>query len=162
VQISLYTGAAGQALDKVVAVLEHPRPLFGRVGQAWVNLAQLGFRAGTAPDGTPWKRSYRAESEGGQTLVDTGTLRRSITAAATDVDLVIGTNLRYARIHQFGGTIRAKTAKALRFQIGGRWFTRKSVKIPARPFLPLGEVLAPAYEKQLVKIATDAIDKAAS
>jgi phage gpG-like protein len=55
--------------------------------------------------------------------------------------LIIGSNLIYAAIHQWGGKtkaheIRARHAKALRFN--GRFF--KSVKhpgseIPARPFL---------------------------
>jgi phage gpG-like protein len=83
-----------------------------------------------------WKPSIRASS-GGKTLMDKGTLRNSITATATDTTAQAGTALKYAGIHQFGGTIRAKTAKGLRFQVGGRWCTKREVVIPARPFMPI-------------------------
>ncbi len=51
---------------------------------------------------------------------------------------------RDAATHQFGEpgrTIRARKKKALRFQVGGKWVTKKQVRItiPARPFLGLSE-----------------------
>ena len=56
----------------------------------------------------------------------------------------VGTNVKYAATHQFGEpgrTIRARKKKALRFQVGGKWVTKKQVRItiPARPFLGLSE-----------------------
>lgn len=39
---------------------------------------------------------------------------------------------RYARIHEYGGEIRPKRGKALRFVIGGRPVFAKKVTIPAR------------------------------
>ena len=47
----------------------------------------------------------------------------------------IGNNLIYARIHEYGGVIKAKKAKALRFQIGGKWVMVKSVTMPERSYL---------------------------
>jgi len=41
----------------------------------------------------------------------------------------------YARIHEYGGIIRPKKAKALRFKIGGRWVTTKKVTIKKQPYL---------------------------
>jgi phage gpG-like protein len=58
------------------------------------------FEKGTAPDGTPWKKSKRAESEGGQTLIDTATLRNSIGYEASVDAVAVGTNVPYAVYHQ--------------------------------------------------------------
>lgn len=48
----------------------------------------------------------------------------------------IGTNVRYAAIHQFGGTVRAKQSSYLTFRVGQRWARKKQVTIPARPYMP--------------------------
>lgn len=47
----------------------------------------------------------------------------------------IGTNLEYAAIHEFGGTIKPKKAKKLRFEIDGEVFFVDKVVMPARPYL---------------------------
>jgi len=64
------------------------------------------FEVGGRP--TVWQVSKRARKEGGQTLIKGGTLRKSITVQAGRMDVVIGTNLGYARIHQLGGEIKRK------------------------------------------------------
>lgn len=102
------------------------------------------FRHSKAPDGQRWEPSQRALLEGGKTLVKTAQLRNSIHAKADASGFAVGTNVKYAATHQFGEpgrTIRARTKKALRFQAGGRWVSKKQVRvtIPARPFLGLSE-----------------------
>lgn len=109
------------------------------------------------PDGTPWKPSQRALADGGLTLTDRGHLRQSITAASDATSAIAGTNLIYAAIHQFGGTIRAKGAagggaRALRTPFG----PRGSVTLPARPFLGFSPVDAAEIEA----ILTDHLDSA--
>ena len=47
----------------------------------------------------------------------------------------VGSDLPYAAIHEFGGTIHARRAPYLVFQVNGRWVKTKSVHIPARPYL---------------------------
>lgn len=84
-----------------------------------------------------WKISYRAKEQQGQTLVDTRRLANSIVIATKGKRIVIGTNTKYAAIHQYGGIIRAKTKRGLLFNIGGKFYMKKSVKIPARPFIVL-------------------------
>lgn len=74
-------------------------------------------------------------------LQSTGRLAASISRSFDATSASVGTNLVYARIHQFGGktrahVIRAKNKKALYTPFG----PRKSVQhpgsnIPARPFL---------------------------
>jgi phage virion morphogenesis protein len=115
----------------------HPRPLFDAIGGAMVVSTQHRFEEERGPDGYRWPASYRAMEEGGKTLTDSGRLVRSITHNATDDGVEIGTDVIYAAIQQLGGTVRAKTKKGLRFRIGrnGGWVTKRSVFIPARPFL---------------------------
>ncbi len=102
------------------------------------------FKQGKAPDGQKWKPSQRVLQEGGRTLVKTAQLRNSIRAKADASGFAVGTNVKYAATHQFGDpgrTIRAKNKKALRFRVGGRWVSKKQVRvtIPARPFLGLSD-----------------------
>lgn len=99
------------------------------------------FKRGINPEGKKWVPSIRAAEEGGKTLVDTARLRNSIRARADSSGFAVGTNVIYARRHQFGDkhpvTIRAKKKRGLRFKIGGRWITKQRVRVqlPARPFL---------------------------
>lgn len=100
------------------------------------------FRQSRDPDGKKWKTSIRAESTGGRTLIDTAQLRNSIKSYYDDKGFAVGTNAKHGSTHQFGAkdrTIRAKTTRGLRFQVGGKWVTKQQVKvdIPARPFLGL-------------------------
>lgn len=75
------------------------------IGGALATNTRVRFERGIGPDGLPWLPSARALDEGGQTLVDTGRLRDSITHAADAASVAVGTNLVYAGIHQFGGDI---------------------------------------------------------
>lgn len=104
------------------------------------------FEHGRAPDGTAWPKSRRAAQTGGQTLVDKGRLRGSITYEPERDEVTVGTNAIYAAIHQFGGVIKAKTAKGLSFTLpgfaaeGGQegFVNVRSVTMPARPFVGIG------------------------
>ena len=78
--------------------------------------------------------------DGGQTLTDTGRLRRSIDYATTSDTVMVGSNLKYARIHQKGGTITPKKAKKLVFKgRGGKKVAVDQVTIPARPYLGISD-----------------------
>ena len=116
-------------LASVRSRLGGTRPLMRTIGEVVRSSVERNFAAQGRP--TRWEPSQRVKDEGGQTLSDTGRLRRSITVAAGDGWASVGTNVVYAAIHQFGGTIRPKTAKALKTPYG----TFKSVALPARPFL---------------------------
>jgi phage virion morphogenesis protein len=102
------------------------------------------FKDEEDPEGKPWQSSLRAQEENAKTLTNTAMLRRSIKSSANSSGFAVGTNKKYAATHQFGEegrTIRARTARGLRFRVGGRWVTKKKVvvTIPARPFLGIGE-----------------------
>ena len=102
------------------------------------------FKTSKGPDDKTWKTSIRAATEGGRTLVQTAQLRNSIRSMSDASGFAVGTNAKHAATHQFGEqgrTIRARRAKTLRFQVGGRWVSKKKVKIniPARPYLGLSD-----------------------
>lgn len=146
--------AALSGLLKATSDLTAP---LNRVGAAWAGRVQTHFLAGTDPYGAPWQPTLR----GGQVLVDTGRLRSSIAFQAAPDALAVGTNVIYAKVHQFGATIVAKAAKFLRFKIGSKWVMKKSVTIPARPFLPV-QGLPDGYKKDAVVILAKALDDAAT
>ncbi|OOH87344.1 phage virion morphogenesis protein [Pasteurellaceae bacterium 15-036681] len=89
----------------------------------------------------------------GTPLINKGTLRNSIkrNSYSDSESAVVGTNIIYAPIHHYGGVIKPKKAKWLRFKASGRFVTTKEVNIPARPFL----VLTPEDEDDLLEDAQD-------
>ena len=110
-----------------------------RLGRAMVSDIDMNFRRSRGPDGTPWEG---LKHRSGQPLRDTGRLQRSITYQATDTETEVGTNLKYAAVHQFGATIKPKKGKFLVFPIKGaggqtRYAFVRQVIIPARPYIGL-------------------------
>lgn len=102
------------------------------------------FKRSRDPSGKRWKISIRAAQSGGKTLIDTAQLRNSIKSAADETGFAVGTNVIHAATHQLGDpkrTIRAKTARGLRFRVNGHFVTKQQVEvsIPARPFLGISD-----------------------
>lgn len=70
----------------------------------------------------------------GKGLIDSGNYRASIRAVkVSDVRTEVFSHVVYGPIHEFGGTITAKRAPFLVFQVDGQWVRVRSVRIPARP-----------------------------
>ena len=99
------------------------------------------FEVGGRPE--KWKESKRVQREGGTTLTGKGILRRSIHTFSGPNYAGAGTNIKYAAIHNFGGTtgphdIFPLKKKAL-FWPGARHPVKvvhhPGSKIPARPFM---------------------------
>src|SRR5690606_38784142 len=105
-----------------------------------------GFDAQEDPYGAPWKRSLRAQMEGGRTLNDTGRLKNSFDVQPTATGIQVTTDTKYAATHQYGATIRPVKAKALRFRrlvmrakrarAEGAWVITQKVVIPRRQMVP--------------------------
>lgn len=75
------------------------KPLMADLGRIMVADTMLNFRGQKSPQNESWKPIERV----GQILRDTGILRNSITYRVNGVDEVrIGTNVEYARVHQYG------------------------------------------------------------
>ncbi|MCH5277475.1 MAG: phage virion morphogenesis protein [Desulfovibrionaceae bacterium] len=116
---SLHWGGLERAMGKATQKLGDTQPLMASIGEALVSGTLKRFQHEEEPSGKKWPKSKRAALESGQTLTDTGLLRRSIDYAATPDKVMVGSNRVYARIHQMGG----KTGKG------------HKVTMPARPFL---------------------------
>lgn len=114
----------------------------------------------------PWKKSKRGKKDSGKTLQDTARLMKSITARSDSKSAMVGTNVKYAAIHHFGGKIRhpardrvmhfrqvqrgkmthgkpgtgdrfAKASKAhYAMKVSGKAYT---INMPARPYLLLAD-----------------------
>ncbi len=115
-------------------------------------LVSEGFQQGMSPDGKPWAPLV---VRSGQPLRDTGRLAASVTIKDTGAGFTAGTNTVYAGVHQHGAVITAKRARQLysaKLHIG----FGKSVRIPARPFLPTGE-LPPAWVERIKEAVEDAM-----
>ncbi|WP_291299294.1 phage virion morphogenesis protein [Elioraea sp.] len=135
VDITVNDAEIASALGRAAAATRDLTSLMDQIGASLVASTQFRFETARGPVGVPWKRSARAASVGGQTLVDSGRLRASITHRPSSDRVEVGSNLVYAGVHQLGATIRAKTSKGLRFRIGDKFVVRRQVTIPARPFL---------------------------
>lgn len=144
IRIELADTGAAAALAGLKAVSADLRPLLQDIGAELEMSTVERFDSNVGPDGVPWPQSIRAREKGGKTLVDRAYLRDSVAyrldgAAAVEVGAG-GIAGEYAAIHQTGGTIRAKTAKGLRFRLAsgnGPMVTVQSVRIPPRPYLGL-------------------------
>lgn len=66
----------------------------------------------------------------------TGKLAQSVNYKYNnDWSISVGSNVRYAAIHEYGGEIYPRTAGALHFQVDGQWVMTQKVVIPKRPWL---------------------------
>lgn len=128
-------------LDRVVEragkrLAAQRRNLLNAVGETLVSGTLERFENEEDPEGKKWEPSGR----GGKTLQKTGELRSSIDYAVTQDGVLVGSNKKYARIHQEGGTIRPKKGKYLKFKgRDGKDVFVKEVTIPARPYLGISK-----------------------
>lgn len=120
VRVSVNDAAYIQALNALVNAGQNLQGPFAEVGEYLVSETTERFATGRGPDGLPWKDVER----GGSPLVHRGHLRDSITYDATPDGVSVGTNMVYARIHQFGGEAGRKNNR---------------VTIEARPYLGIND-----------------------
>ncbi len=126
-----------QSLMDTVMRYQRRRSLFTRLGRVMKTDTGMNFRHQQSPDGEPWEPLKLRQ---GRILSDTGRLRNSIHFEADDDQVVIGTNVKYAPVHQFGAVIKPVKKQVLAFPDGrgGTAFARQ-VTIPARPFIGIEE-----------------------
>lgn len=117
------------------------RELTAALGAEVLAAAMQRFRDGKSPDGEKWPVTIRQKKGDPRPILHGtgGKLAQSYTYQADERSVEIGSNLKYAAIHHFGGVIRARNAKALRFRIGDAYVMKKAVLIPARPALGLND-----------------------
>jgi len=137
-------------LQRLGTKLADLTPCMRTIGEIVRDSVQANFAEGRSPEGTAWKKSWRAMRQGGRTLIDTAILRNSIHVQASRNEVRIGTPVKYGPVHQFGAragsfgtvavTVRAHVRKA---RSGKSHSVRAHPRrqklpwgdIPARPFL---------------------------
>lgn len=142
-------------LAKLRAGLHGRTGLLNNLGETLVESTKQRIRdGGPAPDGTPWKPLQPLTLELKQNkdrgiLWDSGMLKDTLAFDLEgDEAVAIGSMMVYARIHQEGGTIKPKVGrKAL--NVPGRG-PRRSVTIPARPYLGVSGADRLVIEKKVV------------
>ncbi|MGO1157944.1 phage virion morphogenesis protein [Acinetobacter lwoffii] len=111
--------------------------LFDEIGAGLVNSIQHRFLTGTGLDGNPWKISWRARMQGGETLRDTGRLMNSYTHNVLSSGVEVGTDVAYAPHLHYGATILPKNGQYITFAVGGQYRKVKKSIIPPRTQLGL-------------------------
>lgn len=130
-----------EALTRIAAIGRDPQPVLAAAALPLEDNVRQRIETGTDPNGVKWSDYaplnplYAQDKTGPGILKESGELQRTIRSGVQGHSIVIGSDLVYSAIHQFGGIIRAKNAPALFFVMGGKKFLRKSVTIPARPYL---------------------------
>lgn len=153
-----------QWLNRAIAELKDPKPLLIELGELLKYNTKQRIDSGVGVDDRPWVQSWRARVQGGTTLRDTSRLYNSIMSRvdADGMGVSIGTtNVIYAPLMHFGGTIRPKSGKFLTFKtpLGG-WVRVKSVTIKPRPYLGVSvddsQEIMTTIEKYIEKALRDA------
>jgi phage virion morphogenesis protein len=132
------------ALDAILAVGTRPQAVLEAIGLELHDRTVKRMERGEDPNGIRWETYaplnplYKAGKTSPDILRENGDLFGSIHSEVEGHAILVGTDLIYGAIHQFGGIIRPKEAQQLSFEMGGELFHRSSVTIPARPYLGLG------------------------
>lgn len=132
--------AIDRALSHMRRVAENPAPALKDIGEYLQRSVDDRFRSETDPQGRPWEPLSgftKANKRNDKILTERGGpgLRGSIHYRVDGDTLEQGTNKIYAAIHQFGGTITAKSGSLAIGDPKGAFALVKSVRIPARPYL---------------------------
>lgn len=130
----------------------------------WVQLSRTTLRLGYTNMGKNKKKTHlkngaysrgferyingdeKNDFQGRKILQKSGRLRSSIVPDVSDNEVVVGTNLPYAAIHQFGG-------------MAGRG---RKVRIPARPFMPIDAAgnLEPSLKQAILSYVDKKLEEA--
>jgi len=124
------------ALSRLAKGIENKKPILEAMGLQLESLTKRAFNE-PALRPRPWPNKRDGSPA---TLRKNQVLVRSIRIVAlTNTHVTVGTDRIYAAIHQLGGVIRPKNARALAFQVGGHLVFAQKVTIPARPYFPFLE-----------------------
>jgi len=103
-----------RSLGELIKKLENRAPLMREVAAAMGDAVEENFAQQGRPAWMGWSPAYARQRRGGKILQKSGRLAASITQYSTNDEATVGTNVKYARIHQEGGeiSIPARSQKA--------------------------------------------------
>lgn len=142
--VSLDDKAANADLAALAKRIKDLDPVLDEIGASQVTEVQHRFEQQAGPDGAKWtglaaRTLARRGGDNPKILRDQGNLYDSVTHKVdSGVAVAIGTNRRYARIHQ----------------LGGKAGPGRRVTIPARPYLGLSD----EGRKEVVAILEDHLE----
>ena len=152
-------GSNSSAIDEVMRNLlnidAERGELYEDIGLALTTSVQERFIGGLDVDGNPWKISWRARMQGGQTMRDTGRLMNSYTYNVLSSGVEVGTNVFYAPYLHFGATILPKTGQYITFAVGGQYRRVRQVVNPPRTQLGINS----QDEEMILNIVGSFIDE---
>lgn len=140
----VHASEVGGILGRAAHAWGDPVPILRAIGTGLAANTRSRFNRGVAPDGAPWAElspAYAPMKKGPGILRESGMrggLQGSIIFDVGGNVLSVGTNKIYGAIHQFGGTIRPRSAKVLVFRLAFGVVKARKVAIPPRPFLGIG------------------------
>ena len=105
IEIKVDTDQLERSLTQLSQRLVHRRPLMKKLAAVMHNAVDENFEAEGRPKWLGIKHRQ------GRVLRDSGALQNSISERSDDDTAIVGTNLPYAAIHQFGGEIKRKARK---------------------------------------------------
>ena len=109
--------------------------LYVEIGGYGVSSTQERFFNQHNVDGNPWKQSWRAKLQNGQTGRDNGDLMNELHFNLRPNGIEWGSNKTYAHVFHFGAHITPKNGQYITFAVGGQYRKVKEVNIPSRTFL---------------------------
>ncbi|MDH3001471.1 phage morphogenesis protein [Chelonobacter oris] len=127
-------------LGQIARQLAQPSKLYGVLGETLKKIHKKRFEAETAPDGKKWRplSPLTSQMKGNDNILRRRGYLSDKTAYNYDSKGVeFGSDAKYARLHQFGGTIKPKRAK--RLKLGESGVYAKQVTVPARPWLGIND-----------------------
>lgn len=166
IEIKIEDTGALEAFNRLLSLGNDMSPVMRAIAGVLKDRTEQNFADESGPLGK-WPEVKDKKRAGGQILQDTGRLANSITAHSDADSASVGTNVVYAAIHQFGGTIRKPPqsrlvrhrtdrkgnllhseylhGKGLIFARDShknalsRWFEQGAhdIDMPARPFFPV-------------------------
>ncbi|QBH95987.1 phage virion morphogenesis protein [Limnobaculum zhutongyuii] len=153
IDVSLYE----KSLAKLLEGTRNRRELMGQLTGDMLDAVEENFKQQGRPAWLGWSPAYAKKREGGMILQKSGRLAASIRGIHDNDRSVVGTNVKYARIHNQGGDIRQKARTTSLYykqsksgEVGNRFVPKRqsnfvqnahvgayTVSMPARPFLQL-------------------------
>lgn len=186
--MKIHFGAAElqRLLGEKLKNLEYPYFIMQGIALELDAITQDAFRNNGDPSGSwPGLRpaTRRAKERRGRTieriLRDSGILASSVQINYSRTFAEIGTNVKYAAIHQFGGEIQRTGTVRLRTRRNGKLYKRENlatfakkshkqaverpvsytIHMPTRPFLPIDEhgSLTASARKRLIGVVENAL-----
>ena len=148
------------SLDEQMARLRNLRPVMRVIAQDLMTQKDINFRKQSEPDGKKWAllsidstlKRRNNDVATIKVLQDTGRLRASFKSKTTNNSAKIGTNVKYAKTHQFGarkGQYRVRL-QGTSLRNRRRWtITIPWGDIPARPMVGLTRRMRNKYNKKV-------------